>query len=768
MSLVSRSNMNTTQFISKEIQPKISLRDIVLDEWKVLIFGIIFTFCSVNIIISGSVFGILPYLDGPFVYGGDSLFTSWYAQRAIEGWVLDNSRSGYPFGSNIQAYPIADSGSFLLLKVFGLLTGSYWKAMNIYFIFGFPLVFFTCYIVTRTFKIGKTLSFVAAVIYAFLPYHFDRINHLLLSFYFLVPVYVYLAYLSYKFPINSLVRVRWTKWLSYTLISIFISSFGVYYTFFGAMAIGISSLLGWARYRSVKHLNRALIFITLLLFGLALNISPALVERWNGSNSFENVVKRAPLESEVYGLKLHQLLVPRQGHRLPQFSSYNSYYSSTSPLVNENITSSFGIVASLGLLLSFLILFFTRMKSDNNHYDDLLYLSLLVLFFVLMSTVGGGGSIFAYNVTPSIRGWNRASVFIAYFCIVILFIIIQLVVYRIRNRVYKYVLLLSMLILVMPIAILDQTTSSCVSCLKNTRNKFTEDKLFVQAIEESLPQGSSVYQLPYMAFPEVPPLFGLEDYQLASGFINSRTLHWSYASIKGSQGDQFFKSLSKEPLSKQVNIVERLGFSGLYVDLRGYENNGVNISKDLTDLLGPPQIVHPRGYILYFHLKGVYRNFKNMSNTQIMNSVGFYVDKHGKRFPLSLEDSYKFNQAALPSYLEDLSGLSQVEDWGRWSDSKLVRFEFFNKLPSKFVLNFTGQAFGPNTGKEMIISVGGVKESVVLLPNVNTYSVEFTLDDIDAQEIQFSIPDPISPRSLGVSSDERTIGVGFIALSINF
>ena len=46
-------------------------------------------------------------------------------RRISEGWVFDNYRQGYPFGSNILDYPLPDVGSHVILKIFAL----HWQSL---------------------------------------------------------------------------------------------------------------------------------------------------------------------------------------------------------------------------------------------------------------------------------------------------------------------------------------------------------------------------------------------------------------------------------------------------------------------------------------------------------------------------------------------------------------------------------------------------------------------------------------------------------------
>jgi phosphoglycerol transferase len=129
------------------------------------------------------------------------------------------------------------------------------------------------------------------------------------------------------------------------------------------------------------------------------------------------------------------------------------------------------------------------------------------------------------------------------------------------------------------------------------------DKNFVILIEQNIEPKSPIYQLPYIQFPEVPNLYQLESYDLLSGFNYSKTLRWSYGGMKGGDGDLFYQKLSQKPLNIQIKTIKKLGFKGVYVDLRGYEDHGNRIILELTKLLGPALLIRQDNNVVFFKLK---------------------------------------------------------------------------------------------------------------------------------------------------------------------
>src|SRR5690606_33446900 len=116
---------------------------------------------------------------------------------------------------------------------------------------------------------------------------------------------------------------------------------------------------------------------------------------------------------------------------------------------------------------------------------------------------------------PSIRGWNRISIFISFASLAAFFCILQEALERASTD--SNARRLGVLLLVFSITVFglwDQTVAACTTCLEQNHRAFRQNAEFVAGIEAQLEPGGAVYQLPYMPFPEVPPLHKLQAYEL--------------------------------------------------------------------------------------------------------------------------------------------------------------------------------------------------------------------------------------------------------------
>ena len=193
---MSETTLSGTEAPSNPHQYLTSPSSVMRSEWRIWFAGAIFSYFFAGLLMAGWPIRLRPSLSHPFVYAGDGLSHLWIIERAIEGWIFNNPRSGYPFGSCFLDYPGSDSGSLLILKIIGILAGSPWGAANLYFLLGFPVSFIASYAVSRSIGLSRSNAFASALLFAFAPYHFSRLfyGHIFYTWYFVVPVYFYFGY----------------------------------------------------------------------------------------------------------------------------------------------------------------------------------------------------------------------------------------------------------------------------------------------------------------------------------------------------------------------------------------------------------------------------------------------------------------------------------------------------------------------------------------------------------------------------------------------
>lgn len=554
----------------------------------------------------------------PFVYGGDSLFTGMMIKGVIDnGWYLNNNFVGMPIGTNLYDFPMADNFSFLIIKLLSLFTSNYGLIINLFFLFTFPLTTLTSLYVFRHFKVSYPNSIVGSLLFTFLPYHFLRgESHLFLAAYFMIPLMVMVILWVYlETPLlfrqagtdkKLVLDLLGTRSIFSILICFLVSSIGVYYAFFACFFLIIVGVSASFHHKRIHHLLVAGMLIVSITIGVVANISPTLIYQYSHGKNAETAA-RSPFEAEIYGLKINQLLLPVSGHRVAKLAEAKAIYDTHSPLVNENGFSSLGAIGSLGFLI---LLGMLLCQSKRSSEADLIYrLRDLNISALLLGVVGGFGSVVAI-IVPQIRGYNRISIYIAFFSLLTVVLISEELLRRYVKSKRSLCIYYVILGLILFTGIMDQTTSGFIPLYDWYKGEYINDANFVNQIEAKVPRNSMIFQLPYVPFPENPPVQKMGDYELFRGYLHSKTLRWSYGSMKGREGDFWQKQVAEEPLNDMVNTLAFAGFNGIYLDRNGYVDEGVEIETKLAKILDTKPLISANNRLAFYSLVEYNQRFK--------------------------------------------------------------------------------------------------------------------------------------------------------------
>jgi phosphoglycerol transferase len=145
---------------------------------------------------------------------------------------------------------------------------------------------------------------------------------------------------------------------------------------------------------------------------------------------------------------------------------------------------------------------------------------------------------------------------------------------------------------------------------------------------------------------------------------------------------------------------------------------------------------------------------------------GFAVERGFGGFAVASttdERVLSFRRGEQTTHLRRLSGLSVPEEWGTWSLGSRVVFEYQEPLPENVEVTVIAEAFGPNASAEFVMTLGSESKSFRL-------NGRATLQFVNRQRarvIEIQVPHPMSPRKLGISGDDRQLGMGLKELRIS-
>lgn len=543
----------------------------------------------------------------PFTYFGDALLYSVATKGAIEeGWWLHNGSLGAPAGLDYAAYPAIENAHFLLIKVISLFTADYPLTLNLFYLLTFPLTTLTSLYFFKHFKFSYGIALFGSLLFTFLPFHFFRSYHLFLASYYPLPLMILVIlwiYAGTPFIVEPSGSRRWPKLrlgnhkaILSLAVCVFVGACGIYYPFFSCFFLLIAGILASLQRKAIYPMLTAFMLIAVMSAVVLINLLPLVnYQRTHGSASLGS---RSVADAEVMGLKVTQLLLPIGGHRITALGALKYRYN-LGPLVNENDTASLGLIGSIGFLILIFRLFYK--KPDFPILDQL---SVLNGSALLLGTIGGFGVLFALLVSAQIRAYNRISVFIAFFALVAVAVVLDAFYKSLksRNMQFGYLLILSLLVVV---GVFDQTTTTFffVPEYDKIKTEYRSDSDFVNNIEASVPAGAMIFQLPYVPFPESPPVNKMtQDHEHFKGYLHSRALRWSYGVVNGEKDDLWQRAVVARPVAEFVAEISGAGFFGIYINRNGYADGGASVEAQLTAVLGMKPMTSGDGNLIFFSL----------------------------------------------------------------------------------------------------------------------------------------------------------------------
>ena len=335
------------------------------------------------------------------------------------------------------------------------------------------------------------------------------------------------------------------------------------------------------------------LLIVLSLFG---GILPNLI--YQSRHGPNREIVRYASEAERFGLRLTQLLLPSPNHRLAPIAELTRQYNRClGEFCNENETVSLGIVISVGFVGVVGMVLFGR-RSPRSTVQPLHAVGVLALAAFLIGTVSGGGALFNL-IFPYIRCYNRIAVFIAFLSLFAMALSLEQR-QRCAARPGFAAGFSVALVVLTAIGILDQTP--CPADRARRQEQFESDAQFVRAVEDHVPAGAMIYQMPYVAFPESTRVGQIIDYDLLRPYLHSHRLRWSYGAMKGRPADAWHRHLAHEPLPECLEDLVRAGFAGITIDRAGYADRAATLEAELRVSLRLEPIVSSCERFAFFEL----------------------------------------------------------------------------------------------------------------------------------------------------------------------
>jgi len=505
---------------------------------------------------------------------------------------------GAPGSLNMGDFPMSDYFHFIIMKIISFFSQSPAFIYNTFYLITFILVAWTSTFTLDKFRISRFFAFPLGIIYAFMPYHYNRYEHIFLCGYYMLPLMTLLLIWTYSykplfFKLNPLTKKMERDFTGkkplFAIVTLMIAGgCGVYYCFFFLWLMIGAGISSWIYRKNRYHFHSALIACSICIGCVFLgNFSYIYYTIKNGINT--KVARRSHDASEVYALKLSHMLLPQLNHRIKLFSTIKKRYQ---PIIDsEGLNEYLGTIPALGFI--FLLGFFLFGRTQ---FHLISRLGSFTVNGLLYGLTGGFSVLFAFFISPTIRSHNRISIFLAFFVIMAIGSFLQQMLQKGKlNGKFPLMTLASLFVF----SIYDQTNP--YPSMSENKLNYESDACFVQKIEALYPQ-SKILQLPYMPFPET-------NYGHLRGFIHSQNLHWSFGSMRGRSADLEYKRLSTKPIS--LKSIQDAGFDGIWIYRRMYEHqhdalkfqpSEEELDKQLCFELGIDPMTNEDGSLTYYPL----------------------------------------------------------------------------------------------------------------------------------------------------------------------
>jgi phosphoglycerol transferase len=203
---------------------------------------------------------------------------------------------------------------------------------------------------------------------------------------------------------------------------------------------------------------------------------------------------------------------------------------------------------------------------------------LAVAFVLAVSVVGGLNSVLGTLGFVWFRATNRYSIWIL--VLVLLWAVLAISRSALASRRKLSVAAAAVAVVVVVTDEVPPRTSA--DAIREVAARVASDAAFVRSLEAALLPGAMLFQLPVVDFPEGPRVNRATDYEHLRPYLHSRQLRFSYGSDKGRASDAWqHRAAALEP-EALAEALERIGFAGLLVNRKGYEDGARELQERLA------------------------------------------------------------------------------------------------------------------------------------------------------------------------------------------
>lgn len=564
------------------------------DTWRSASRDMLATAVLTSLLLATALRESLGLLGNP-LGGGDQLAV--YTANAFtwgRGHPGSTTSVGFPFGMDLRYFPSLDIVQDSIAGLVVALSGNPFLGVNLVWLLSFPLTALAAWWVLRLVETPRLLAVTLAVAYTFIPYHWLRgIGHTYLATMWSAALGVGLAILVGTGRHGRSRRER----VAVAALCVAIAWSGIYYAFFALVLVAVALTWRLVQGASWRVVTRGVVPALLVAAAALVALLPSLLHNLTDPPS-DRIAERLPTESATYAGNLAFAISPSPRTDVPILSKMVNRlepYVAAAPVQEGNGLSQFGTVVTTASILVFIVGLAglrrrarssSRPSTDTGEPRPAPLLASMLAVSVLLFVPWSLNLVFAAVVSPQIRAWNRLLPIILLLCVAGAGAVLRelgLPRTRLRGAVVAAA--------VLAVTVVDTVTPYAPvvnAALSSGSDRRIEAERYARAVNGVQPGRCGILQLPYVAFPESPPVVALNDYEHFLVAVTNPAKSWSYGAVKNTEASTWARNLSGTLTPQRLRALASLGFCGVHVDTRGFTSaDAAALQAEVQAALGP-------------------------------------------------------------------------------------------------------------------------------------------------------------------------------------
>jgi hypothetical protein len=548
------------------------------------------------VLVALQVLGLMHWdLSIPLAYrGGDDVWQLVLTKMVRDnGWFLTNPLLGAPDIAHWNFHAAAQTSSLhsIIMLVMSWFIDDAVRIQQTYYLLNFALISLSAYATCRMLGLARFAAGTISYLFAFTSFRIGVAFYAFLTNYAAVPlvfvplVWILLGqYASISAGRPTALFASRKFWLGLLFLVLVTLSDG-YYAFFTLLLLAFATVLRLAMgdlRRPSALLAPVLYIATVMVLAVAMTIPLKNYQRAHYDEFFpggkeDTTLIKHNYEAEVYSSSLKLMIAPLRTHRVPMLADLgktmveSSDWARKIPVVQPLV--SLGSICSLLLLAGLLAAPMLMMRNRNvsgqsagrpDAYIKVAIAAGALAYFMFLASISGGVGTLVALIYPTIRGYDRFVLFLAFALLLGAGALISGFVQKGARR--RLMAAYAAAIALTVIGIYDQLPGDYVAGNAVTARHFVAERALVHHIERVVPTGTMVYQYPHSQYLTSNPFYGWGSFAHMRLYLHSQKLRWSNGASKNSPVETWHDKTALMPFERLLREIEAVGFRAMVID----------------------------------------------------------------------------------------------------------------------------------------------------------------------------------------------------------